>query len=183
MRSKFSSRKAKRFPQSWQVQPVESTVGMSDTDAVLAQDVEASNRYLALGGIDRAEVERRYAEEADGRGRVNAYHRMLAEVALTRTTAEWMALGVGNVFGSFLESALRNPAAADGQQGRLFIGFAAAELLGLLAFVVATLTYITSPTYIALLWLTFTGKMMLCVSAIWMTFGILVMRKMINFDF
>ena len=47
------------------------------------------------------------------------------------------ALGVGNVFGSFLESALRNPAAADSQQGRLFLGFAAAELLGLLAFVVA----------------------------------------------
>ena len=47
------------------------------------------------------------------------------------------AIGVGNVFGSFLESALRNPAAADGQQGRLFIGFAAAELLGLMAFVVA----------------------------------------------
>ena len=47
------------------------------------------------------------------------------------------ALGVGNVFGSFLSSALRNPAAADSQQGRLFIGFAAAELLGLLAFVVA----------------------------------------------
>ena len=45
------------------------------------------------------------------------------------------ALGVGNVFGSFLEGALRNPGAADGQQGRLFIGFAAAELLGLLAFV------------------------------------------------
>lgn len=47
------------------------------------------------------------------------------------------ALGVGNVFGSFLDGALRNPGAADGQQGRLFIGFAAAELLGLLAFVVA----------------------------------------------
>ena len=49
------------------------------------------------------------------------------------------AIGVGNVFGSFLESAIRNPAAADGQQGRLFIGFAAAELLGLIAFVVAIL--------------------------------------------
>src|SRR5947208_17078322 len=47
------------------------------------------------------------------------------------------AVGVGNVFGSFLESALRNPAAADSQQGRLFIGFAAAELLGLIAFAVA----------------------------------------------
>ena len=47
------------------------------------------------------------------------------------------AVGVGNVFGSSRESALRTPAAADGQQGRLFIGFAAAELLGLMAFVVA----------------------------------------------
>ena len=45
------------------------------------------------------------------------------------------SLGVGNVFAKFLEGALRNPGAADGQQGRLFIGFAAAELLGLLAFV------------------------------------------------
>ena len=34
------------------------------------------------------------------------------------------AIGVGIVFGQFLKSALRNPAAADGQQGRLFIGFA-----------------------------------------------------------
>ena len=49
------------------------------------------------------------------------------------------ALGVGNVFGSFLQGALRNPGAADGQQGRLFIGFAAAELLGLIAFVIAIL--------------------------------------------
>ena len=47
------------------------------------------------------------------------------------------SLGVGNVFAAFLEGALRNPSAADGQQGRLFIGFAAAELLGLLSFVVA----------------------------------------------
>jgi F-type H+-transporting ATPase subunit c len=46
-------------------------------------------------------------------------------------------IGVGIVFGQFLNSALRNPAAADGQQGRLFIGFAAAELLGLLSFVIA----------------------------------------------
>lgn len=49
------------------------------------------------------------------------------------------AAGVGFVFGSFLQSSLRNPAAADSQQGRLYIGFAAAELLGLMAFVVAML--------------------------------------------
>jgi len=49
------------------------------------------------------------------------------------------AIGVGIVFGQFLHGALRNPAAADAQQGRLFIGFAAAELLGLIAFTVAIL--------------------------------------------
>jgi F-type H+-transporting ATPase subunit c len=45
--------------------------------------------------------------------------------------------GVGFVFGSFLQGALRNPAAAAGQNGTLYIGFAAAELLGLMAFAVA----------------------------------------------
>jgi F-type H+-transporting ATPase subunit c len=52
------------------------------------------------------------------------------------------ALGVGNVFSSFLQGALRNPAAADSQQGRLFIGFAAAELLGLLSFLIAILLWL-----------------------------------------
>jgi F-type H+-transporting ATPase subunit b len=56
------------------------------------------------------------------------------------------AIGVGNVFGSFLESALRNPAAADGQQGRLFIGFAAAELLGLIAIAVAMIILYAPPS-------------------------------------
>lgn len=49
------------------------------------------------------------------------------------------AIGVGSLFGSFLQGALRNPAAADGQQGRLFLGFALTELLGLMAFTVALL--------------------------------------------
>ena len=56
----------------------------------------------------------------------------LIGAGLAAIGAGMAAIGVGNVFGSFLESALRNPGAADGQQGRLFIGFAAAELLGLL---------------------------------------------------
>ena len=60
---------------------------------------------------------------------------------------------------------------------------ASGAIIAALPFVVATLTYITSPAYIELLWLTMTGKFMLAVSAVWMTFGILVMKKMINFDF
>ena len=68
---------------------------------------------------------------------MDAQSAALIGAGLAAIGAGMAALGVGNVFGSFLESALRNPAAADSQQGRLFIGFAAAELLGLLAFVVA----------------------------------------------
>jgi len=46
-------------------------------------------------------------------------------------------IGVGLVFGNFLQGALRNPAAAGGQTGTLYIGCACAELLGLMAFAVA----------------------------------------------
>ena len=66
---------------------------------------------------------------------MDAQSAALIGAGLAAIGAGMAALGVGNVYGSFLESALRNPAAADSQQGRLFIGFAGAELLGLLAFV------------------------------------------------
>ena len=73
----------------------------------------------------------------------------LVGAGLAAIGAGMAAIGVGNVFGSFLESALRNPGAADGQQGRLFIGFAAAELLGLLAFVVAMILIFANPFWTA----------------------------------
>jgi tight adherence protein B len=48
--------------------------------------------------------------------------------------------------------------------------------------VVAGLLYLTSPDYIVLLFTTFLGKAVLTASAFWMGVGILVMRKMINFE-
>ena len=45
------------------------------------------------------------------------------------------------------------------------------------------LVYLTSPQYIELLWTHPTGRMLLAISAFWMSCGIFVMRKMINFDF
>lgn len=41
------------------------------------------------------------------------------------------ALGLGNIFGSYLSGALRNPSAADSQFGRLVFGFAVTEALGI----------------------------------------------------
>ena len=44
-------------------------------------------------------------------------------------------IGVGNIFSGFLQGALRNPGAAAGQFTNLVLGFALAEALGILAFV------------------------------------------------
>ena len=53
------------------------------------------------------------------------------------------AIGVGNLFGQFLQGALRNPSAADGQFGRLIFGFAVTEALGIFALVIAFLLLFT----------------------------------------
>ena len=49
-------------------------------------------------------------------------------------------IGVGNIFGKFMEGALRNPTAAAAQIGNLFVGAALVEALGILAFVLGILT-------------------------------------------
>jgi F-type H+-transporting ATPase subunit c len=53
------------------------------------------------------------------------------------------AIGVGNIFGSFLLGALRNPGAADSQFARAFIGAALAEGLGIFCLVVALVLLFT----------------------------------------
>jgi tight adherence protein B len=60
---------------------------------------------------------------------------------------------------------------------------ASGGIIGSLPGVVTFLVYLTSPQYIELLWTHPTGRFMLVISLFWMTMGILVMRKMINFDF
>ena len=57
-----------------------------------------------------------------------------------------------------------------------------AGIIAALPFVVAGITTLTSPDYISLLWTTDIGKLALLGSAIWMTFGILTIKKMIAFD-
>ena len=49
------------------------------------------------------------------------------------------AIGVGNIFGSYIGGAMRNPSAADAQFTRAIVGVAFAEALGLFAFVVGIL--------------------------------------------
>jgi tight adherence protein B len=60
---------------------------------------------------------------------------------------------------------------------------ASAAIIGALPIAVMILVYITSPQYITLLFTNSIGHIMLAGSAVWMTMGVLVMKKMINFDF
>jgi tight adherence protein B len=60
---------------------------------------------------------------------------------------------------------------------------ASASIIGALPIAVMTLVYITSPQYISLLWTEPFGRVMLAASAAWMFLGVMVMKKMINFDF
>ena len=60
---------------------------------------------------------------------------------------------------------------------------ASASIIACLPIAVMLLVYITSPHYIELLWTHPTGRMMLACCAVWMSIGVMVMRKMINFDF
>ncbi|QND51783.1 type II secretion system F family protein [Phyllobacterium sp. 628] len=60
---------------------------------------------------------------------------------------------------------------------------ASAYIIGALPFVVATLVYLSSPGYIMILFTTDTGKLIMICAGIWMSIGIAVMRKMVNFKF
>ncbi len=60
---------------------------------------------------------------------------------------------------------------------------ASAAIIGALPIIVMVLVYLSSPNYIELLWTTPVGRIMLAASGFWMLMGVLVMRKMINFDF
>jgi tight adherence protein B len=60
---------------------------------------------------------------------------------------------------------------------------ASAGIIGALPLAVMTLVYVTSPNYIQPLFTEDMGRIMLVGCAVWMMMGVLVMRKMINFDF
>jgi tight adherence protein B len=60
---------------------------------------------------------------------------------------------------------------------------ASAAIIGALPVAVMSLVWVTSPQYINLLFTEPLGHIMLAASVVWMAMGVLVMKKMINFDF
>ena len=60
---------------------------------------------------------------------------------------------------------------------------ASAGIIGSLPPIVMLLVYLSTPDYISLLWTHPTWQLMLVGCVVWMSAGIFVMKKMINFDF
>jgi tight adherence protein B len=60
---------------------------------------------------------------------------------------------------------------------------ASAAIIAALPVAVMLLVWITSPNYISLLWTEPLGRLMLASCVVWMSMGVMVMKKMINFDF
>lgn len=60
---------------------------------------------------------------------------------------------------------------------------ASAAIIGIVPFVVVALLYVSSPSYVSLLWTTTHGKIVAGVAIAWMGVGVAMMKKMIAFDF
>jgi tight adherence protein B len=60
---------------------------------------------------------------------------------------------------------------------------ASAGIIGSMPPLVVVGLYVLNPSYISIMWTTDTGRLMLVGCLVWMTIGIMVMKKMINFDF
>jgi tight adherence protein B len=60
---------------------------------------------------------------------------------------------------------------------------ASAGIIGSLPPIVMLLVYLSTPEYISILWTHPTGRLMLAGCVLWMSCGIFVMKRMINFDF
>ena len=48
-------------------------------------------------------------------------------------------IGVGTIFGLYLQAAIRNPSAAGGQRTYMWVGFALSEAMGIFSFAIAAI--------------------------------------------
>jgi tight adherence protein B len=120
-----------------------------------------------------------------------AFERMMLRVPLPEVRFFAIVVSIQQQAGGNLSEALGNLSTVLRDRKRLQAKVralsaeakASAAVLGALPFVVMALVYITTPSYMTLLWTTQFGQFLLVAAGIWMTIGILVMRKMINFKY
>lgn len=138
----------------------------------------------------RAEFRRVVESQSMGLGIGEAVERMAERVPITEANFFAIVIAIQAKGGGNLTEALGNLSRVIRDRKKMKAKVkaisseakASAGIIGSLPFIVGTLVWLMSPDYISLLWTTTTGRMMMGAGLLWMSIGIFVMKKMINFD-
>lgn len=149
-------------------------------------------RLIAMEGQEPVKSEFRRIIEAQqlGISIPDACARMHATIPLQEVKFFAIVIGIQAQAGGNLSEALGNLSRVLRERKKMLgkvqalsmEAKASAAIIGSLPFVVATLVSLTSPDYIQPLFSDPRGHIILLVSGVWMSLGVIVMRKMINFD-
>ncbi len=119
------------------------------------------------------------------------FERMMQRVPLPEVKFFAIVIGIQAQAGGNLSEALGNLSGVLRDRKRLSAKVkamsaeakASAAVLGSLPFIVMCMVYMTTPEYILILFRAKVGQFMLLAAAGWMTCGLLIMKKMINFKY
>lgn len=119
------------------------------------------------------------------------FHRMMERMPLPEVNFFAIVISIQQQAGGNLSEALGNLAGVLRDRKRLQAKVkalsaeakASAGVLAALPFMVMGMVYLSTPNYIKILFTAKMGQFLLICAAVWMTCGVLVMRKMINFKY
>jgi tight adherence protein B len=135
---------------------------------------------------------RRVAEsQALGLPLTEAVEKMAQRVPISETNFFAIVIGIQAKSGGNLSEAIGNLSRTLRERKKMkgkinamaMEAKASAAIIGAVPFVVTGLLYASSPKYISLLWSTEHGRIVAAIAIFWMSIGVVMMRKMINFDF
>ena len=171
------------FPNSLDIMVRSIKSGLPLNDAV---------RLIAMEGQEPVKSEFRRVVEAQQMGitMADACTRIGATIPLQEVKFFAIVIGIQAQAGGNLSEALGNLSRVLRDRKKMLAKVqalsmeakASAAIIGALPFIVATLVSITSPDYIKPLFSDPRGHLILLASGVWMSIGVFVMRKMINFD-
>lgn len=171
------------FPNSLDVMVRSIKSGLPLTDAL---------RLIAAEGQEPVRTEFRKIVESQqvGLSVSDACARMFTSIPLQEVNFFSIVIAIQSQAGGNLSEALGNLSRVLRERRKMrakvsalsMEAKASAVIIGALPFIVAFLVYLTSPDYIMILFTDPRGHLILGISGIWMSIGILVMRNMINFD-
>ncbi|MBN9053416.1 MAG: pilus assembly protein [Shinella sp. 65-6] len=171
------------FPNSLDVMVRSIKSGLPLTDAL---------RLIAAEGQEPVRTEFRKVVESQqvGLSVPDACARMFTSIPLQEVNFFSIVIAIQSQAGGNLSEALGNLSRVLRERRKMrakvnalsMEAKASAAIIGALPFIVALLVYLTSPDYIMVLFRDPRGHLILGLSGVWMSIGILMMRNMINFD-